>query len=212
MPSTLVIVAIVFATLSLGFLIAGISAARRRRVMGSTFGILLALVFLSLSALCATITLATQGYRALTREEVAATVTLNRLTANRFSARFTFADGREQAFVLAGDEFYVDAHILKWKPAANILGLHTAYQLDRVGGRYTKVEDEQSLRRTVYNLHSRPEKLLDMYALRSRFPLFAPLVDAEYGSATFIAVKDGSQFEVRVSTTGLMIRQVELEI
>ncbi len=209
MPSTLVIVAIVFAALSLGLLIASLSAGRRGRAVGAVFGMLAALLFLALSALCATITLATQGYRALTREEVAARVTVNRLTPNRFSARFAFADGREEVFTLAGDEFYVDAHILKWKPVVNVLGLHTVYELDRVAGRYIKVEDEQSLRRTVYPLAH--EKPLDMYDLRSRFALFSPLVDAEYGSATFIAVKDWAEFEVRVSTTGLLIRKVDGE-
>jgi hypothetical protein len=207
MPDKLIIVALVFAALSVGFLIGGVAAARKRRFMGSAFGIVLTLLFLALSALFATISISTQGYRALTREEVAATVVVDRLAPTRFSAEFTFADGRTQSFTLAGDEFYVDAHILKWKPLANVLGLHTAYELDRVAGRYTKVEDEQSMRRTVYPLAE--EKALDMYDLRARFPLFKPLVDTEYGSATFIAVQDRAEFEVRVSTTGLLIRKVE---
>jgi len=36
--------------------------------------------------------------------------------------------------------------------------------------------------------------------------VLAPLVDAEYGSATFVAAGRPAQFEVRVSTTGLLIR------
>jgi hypothetical protein len=32
------------------------------------------------------------------------------------------------------------------------------------------------------------------------------LVDAEYGSATFIEVRSPAVFEVRVSTTGLLVR------
>ena len=175
--------------------------------MGSAFGIVLALLFLSLSALCATITVATQGYRALTREEVAARVVVNRLAPKRFSPlalRLPMAGRKLLGWPAMsststptssnGDRF------------VNILGLHTAYELDRVAGRYIKVEDEQSLRRTVYALTE--EKTLDMYDLRSRFPVFKPLVDAEYGSATFIAVEDWAEFEVRVSTTGLLIRRL----
>lgn len=207
MPGKLVITAIVFAALAVGFLIMAVASVRKRRFGGSAFGIVLTLLFLSLSALSGTISLSTQGYRALTREDLAATVVVDRLSPQRFSARFTFADGREQAFTLAGDEFYVDAHILKWKPIANILGLRTAYELDRVAGRYATVEDEQSMHRTVYPLGE--EKVMDMYELRARFPFFKPLVDTEYGSATFIAVKDRATFEVRVSTTGLLIRKVE---
>jgi hypothetical protein len=206
MSHTLVIIAIFAAGLSLGFLVAAITAIRRRQIMGSSFSVLLALLFLTLSALAATITVATQGYRALTREEVAATVVVDRLTPTHFRAVFAFPDGRTETYMLAGDEFYVDAHILKWKAVANLIGLHTTYELDRVAGRYMDVGEEQTRKRTVFDLSK--GKRMDMYDLRSRFPLFKPLVDAEYGSATFVSVKDKAEFEVRVSTTGLLIRKV----
>lgn len=207
MSDKLVIIAIVFAVLSLGFLIGAVAAGRKGRALGSAFCIGVMLLFLSVATVFATISISTQGYRALTREEVAATVIVDRLGPTHFSARFTFADGRKEVYTLAGDEFYVDAHILKWKPLVNVLGLHTTYQLDRVAGRYRKVEDEQSMRRTVYALDG--GKPVDMYDLRSRFPLLKPLVDAEYGSSTFISVEDWARFEVRVSTTGLLIRKVD---
>jgi hypothetical protein len=41
------------------------------------------------------------------------------------------------------------------------------------------------------------------------FPLLRPLLDAEYGSATFITANKAAEFELRVSTTGLLIRKVE---
>ena len=207
MPDKLIIFALALLVVSAGFLIAAVGAGRKRRLMGSAFGVVLTLLFLALSALSATISIATQGYRALTREEVAATITVDRLSPTHFKAHFTFADGREQEFLLSGDEFYVDAHILKWKPLANVLGLHTAYELDRVAGRFMKVEDEQSKRRTVYPLAE--GKPVDMFDLRSRFPLFRPLVDTEYGSASFIAVETRATLEVRVSMTGLLIRQID---
>jgi hypothetical protein len=46
-----------------------------------------------------------------------------------------------------------------------------------------------------------------MFVLGRRFP--RPLLDARYGSATFIAANKPVEFEVRVSTTGLLIRKVE---
>jgi len=39
-------------------------------------------------------------------------------------------------YPISGDEIYVDARILKWHALANLLGLSTAYELDRVGGRF----------------------------------------------------------------------------
>jgi len=102
----------------------------------------------------------------------------------------------------------VDAHILKWKPVANFFGLHTTYELDRVAGRYIRLEDERSKSRTVFSLSR--SKPLDMFYLRGRYALLKPLLDAEYGSATFIPAKESSEVEVRVSTSGLLVRKVDL--
>jgi hypothetical protein len=207
MPNFLIITAVLFAILSLLFFIAGIFALKKKNLLGTGVSLLLALLMLSLAALFGTVTVATQGYRALTREEVAAVVKTEPIGPGRFQARFHFPDGREAVFGLNGDELYVDAHILKWKPIANYLGLHTSYELDRAAGRYTKLEDEQTKARTLFALSQK--KSVDMFTLRRRFPLLKPLLDAEYGSATFIAATKAAEFELRVSTTGLLIRKVK---
>ena len=74
MPNFLIIVALLFAVLGLAFFIAGIVALKKKRLLGTGVSLLLTLLMLSLAALSATISVATQGYRALTREEVAAVV------------------------------------------------------------------------------------------------------------------------------------------
>lgn len=206
MPGPLIIIVILFAALSLMFFITGIVALKKKRLFGVAVSLTLALLMLSLAALFGTITIATQGYRAFTREEVAAVVKTEPIVPGRFNVQFQFPDGRWATFSLAGDELYVDAHILKWKPIANFLGLHTAYELDRVAGRYARLEDEQTKARTVFALSQK--KLVDMFHLRRRYALFRPLLDAEYGSATFIGAEKAAEFEVRVSTTGLLIRKV----
>ncbi len=208
MPSPLVVIAAVLVVLAVAFLLAGLTALKRRRLFGSVASLTLGLLLLSLAGLSATVAVAIQGYRAFTREEVVAVVSTRPTGAQTFNATFAFPDGSERTFSLAGDEFYVDAHILKWKPVANVLGLHTTYELDRVAGRYTDIEDELERPRTVFTL--RHDKPVDMFELRRRLPpLFGPLVDAEYGSATFMLANERARFEVLVSTTGLLVREVE---
>ncbi len=205
MSSTLLIVAFVSTTLAIGFLLAGVVALKRRRLLGFATGVTVALLLFALAALMATITVATQGYRALTREEVAATVVVQPTASQRFIATFTFPDGRTEIFDLTGDQIYVDAHILKWKPIANILGLHTAYELDRVGGRYVELASERDSARTVYSLSA--DKPVNMFSLRRKWSAFAPLLDAEYGSGTFLMADRPATLDVLVSTTGLLIRR-----
>jgi len=206
MSDVLVIPTVVAAALAVAFFVAAIVAARRRRLFGAAAGGTLTLLLLAVAALLGTISVATQGYRALTREELAATVVVRPTAPREFAALVTFPDGRDTMFVLRGDQVYVDAHILKWKPIANILGLHTAYELDRIGGRYLDIEHERDSARTIFSLSA--DKPVDMFALRRRWSAFTPLLDAEYGSGTFVTADRKDSLEVLVSTTGLLIRRV----
>ena len=197
----------VFALLGLIFLVIAIAALKKRKVFGTAMSFVIGLLMLSLSALCGTISIAIQGYHALTREELAAIVKIVPTGEQTFLARVTLPDGGEKIFSLAGDQLYVDARILKWKPIANIFGLHTSYELDRIAGRYASLADERTKSRTVHILSQ--DKPLDMFDLRSRFAVLNPLLDAEYGSATFIQSNAAEEFRVMVSTTGLLIRKSE---
>jgi hypothetical protein len=181
-----------------------VAALRKKKLFSSAFRFLLALLALSLAGLMGMIVIATAGYRALTHEEVAAVVKIEPIGAKQFAAHFRFPDGQEASYALTGDALYVDAHILKWKPLVNILGLHTAYELDRVAGRYTDIKDERESIRTVFLLSR--DKPMNMFTLRQRYSLLKPLLDAEYGSASFIDADKPSHVEIRISTTGLLIR------
>jgi len=207
MENLLVFLTAVSGVLSVIFFIVTFQALRRKKVFSSMIRLLFALLCLALAGLFGTIAVATQGYRALTHEEIAAEVRTEPLGAKSFMAYFKFPDGREASYQLAGDALYVDAHILKWKPVVNILGLHTAYELDRVAGRYRDIKDELTGKRTVYLISQ--NMALNMFNLRKRYTALSPLLDAEYGSAAFINADKAAKFEIRVSTTGLMIRKIE---
>jgi len=204
MPISLVVTACLCAALGALLVIAAGAAVRRRRWLGGALRGLAGGLLLALGALAGTVSLAIRGYEALTYEAVAARVRTEPLGPQRFRATVTLADGSLHMYDLAGDAMYVDAHILKWHPWVNVIGLHTAYQLDRIAGRYNTVAEERSRPRTVYSLARNTP--LDMFDLARRYKFFAPLVDAQYGSATFIGTRVPAQFEVRVSTTGLLVR------
>ena len=87
---------------------------------------------------------------------------------------------------------------------ANLFGLHTAYELDRIGGRYHLIEEERVRPRTVYQLTT--DRLVDVFALRRRYGWLESVVDAEYGSAAYFPARDRIAIELRVSTTGLLFR------
>ena len=206
MPAPLLIAALCLLALGLVTVATVPRAARERRWLGGLIRTLVGALLLCLAALAATISVGIRGYRALTYEEVAARVKTEPVGLQRFRATILLPDQRLAMYDLAGDAFYVDAHILKWHPWANLVGLHTGYELDRVAGRYNSVTDERARPHTVYSLS--PDRVVDVFFLARRFKLLGPLVDAEYGSAAFVAGTKPAQYEVRVSTTGLLMRPV----
>src|SRR5258705_2035902 len=204
--SLLLLALIVFLVLALLLLRIALGAWRGRQRLGAFVAVLAAALCLALGVLCGTIRIGIRGYRALAQEVLAATIQTDPIGNRHFRATVTLADGTLHMFDLAGDAVYVDAHILKWRPVVNLLGLHTAYELDRIAGRYRALGDEQTQARTVYSIARK--KPIDAFDLARRYWLLRPLVDAEYGSATFINAAEPATLEIPVSTTGLLGRRV----
>ncbi|MDO8413435.1 MAG: hypothetical protein Q7S51_06580 [Gallionellaceae bacterium] len=207
LSSPFLIAALVLGVMGIAMLGAGVVSLRHAHLLRSAYRTLLGLLLLALGGLAGAVSLGMQGYQALTQEELAARISIIPAGPQRFSALFHYPDGRSATFIIAGDDIYVDAHILKWKPWANLLGLHTAYELDRVAGRYHSIEQERNAERTLYSLAQ--ERPVDIFGLRQRHAFLEPLLDASYGSATFLSVTQLTELELRISTTGLLMREAK---
>jgi len=146
-----------------------------------------------------------QGYRQLSEEQTVLLIETFPLSNQRFSVQVTWPDGEQKAFYLYGDQLYIDAQILKWKSAANLVGLQTYYQLDRIGGRYLQISDEHEMPRSVFSLKT--DSSIDLYSMVEEQQWMNPLIDTSYGSATFIDVAEHAVWELRVSSSGLLIRK-----
>jgi hypothetical protein len=205
--SPFLLAALLLGALGVILVLAGIVALFRARLLRFAVRTLAGLLLVSLGTIAGGIALGVQGYRALTREDVAARLFVRPSGSQRFAATVRYPDGREVGFDVAGDEIYVDAHILKWKPIANVLGLHTSYELGRIAGRYRDLEQERSSPRTVYSLA--PTRPVNLFDLRQRYAFLGKVMDAEYGSATFVPVTRPAELEVRVSTTGVLMREAQ---
>src|SRR5690349_11007775 len=165
--------------LSLGvvLILAGLTALFGLHPLRFMTRTLLGLLLVALGVLEGTITVGIQGYRALSREDLAARISVRPYAPQRFTAKLSFPDGREASYSISGDEIYVDARILKWHALANLLGLTTAYELDRIGGRYRDMEQERSAPRTRYPL-GRGEAV-DRFGLRKGYTCLGRVVGAE---------------------------------
>jgi hypothetical protein len=201
----LLAVSIFLAALGIALGFSAFAALLRARLLRFALSSILSVLLIVAGTVIGLFSLGVQGMRALTSEETAARIRVVPQGVQRYQATLTFADGRVATYDLAGDDIYIDGHIVKWTPLANMLGLSTSYRLDRIAGRYHALEQENTAPRTIYQLGTPP--VIDLVALGRRLPL-ADFFDAEYGSATYVPVIEPTELELNVSTSGLLLRPV----
>jgi hypothetical protein len=195
---------VVFALAGVLLLFAAVRRVRRRRVVGGMLTGATGLVLLLLSACAALIAVNLLTYQRLSFEQPAGELQLSRTGPREYSAVLAYPGGERASFSLRGDEWQVDARVLKWHAFANLVGFDTAYRLERISGRYARIEDERTQTRTVYELNA-PQRI-DPWDLIHRYHSWLPWLDAFYGSATFLPMADGALYEIKVSQSGLVAR------
>ena len=143
-------------------------------------------------------------YQRLTHEQPAVEVRLTRTGDQQFDAVLTYPSEATQQVALRGDEWQIDARMLKWHGFANIIGFDSAYRLERISGRYADIERERNEPRTVFTLN--PPDRVDAWTLLRTWRRYVPWVDALYGSAVYVPMSDGASYQVVVSQSGLVAR------
>lgn len=162
------------------------------------------LLFLFAFAFAAAIALDLRTYLRLTYEKPVATLSFAALGPQRFRATLTDSDGRMRSAELRGDDWELDARVLKWKGLATVLGFDPVYRLERLEGRYRNAGQESHDYHSVVELSQDPG--LDLWGLMQRSSGWLPWADAGYGSGTYLPMADGAQFQVSLSPTGLLAR------
>ena len=186
------------------FLAVGMRRLRPRRVFSGLFSSITALGLFLLAACALLVAANVRTYQRLSAEQAAGELQFSNIGAHQFNAILTYPTGERASFSLRGDEWQVDARILKWQAFAELVGFDSAYRLERISGRYSSIEDERNLPRTVYPLN--PPNRVDLWDVVHRYHAWLPWIDALYGSATYLPMADGALYDIKVSPSGLLAR------
>ena len=198
-------IALIFAGVGILLVIVACQRLLRLHFMQATGSGLLGLILLAVAALTFVVSLNLHTYARLTNEQPVAQIVFEERGPQRYRATLTqMPDGQIQVFMLNGDDWQLDARVLKWKGWANLLGLDAQFRLERISGRFRNIEQERSGDRTVYGLSQNPG--LDLWDLSTRYQL--PFVDAIYGSATYLPMAETARYEVRMTQSGLIARPI----
>lgn len=181
---------------------------RGRRRFAASHRLLWALVFFLAALLAALAATALLGYRRLTAETPIARIDAHQIAPQRFSVSIETPDGERRTFEIDGDQWQLDARVIKWKASAILAGAPALYQLDRIGGRYADVAREREAGKTAYALSS-PQPF-DLWHLKRQFPRWLPWVDADFGSSAYLPLVEGGRYEVTLAAAGgLVVRPTD---
>lgn len=213
------VVPAVVALLGLMLLIKGLGALFRGKVIGGLLGSVGGAGFMAAATIAALLALDIQTYSRLTYERPVATIMTRQLGPQYFEATvIQTANGENMPaatnlYPLHGDEWRIEAQVLKWKPWANVLGLNTQYRLDRLSGRYQRIDQELNAERSVHPLsitendNGLPWKISTWDTAR-KYRKHIDAVDTLYGGAAYMPMADGARYEVWITQSGLIARPV----
>ena len=193
----------------LGLLLLMLAVARliRGKIMVASVHGISGILLLSTGILLLAAALNIHTYQRLTYEQEIARLTFQQLTPQKYSVSIIYSTKNEkQEFLLEGDEWQMDARILRWSPNAQLLGLNAQYRLERISGRYQDLHLEQTLKRTVYSLSKSAG--MDIWSLAKRYKNWLPWIDAYYGSAVYLPMVDEGSFLVSINQNGMIVRPV----
>jgi hypothetical protein len=200
----MIAIGVIGVLLAVPFELAAIRRLRRLQLVRGTMFFLTGALVLLVAAAAALVAANLYTYARLTHEQQAARVSMRQLGERWYVLSVEQRKGPARHFELRGDEWQIDARVLKWRAIGTLLGFDTVYRLERLSGRYASVAAERAGPRTVHELSK--ETSLDLWSLVKQHHAYLPFADALYGSAVYVPMSEGAEYAVSVSASGLVVR------
>ena len=204
LPMTvLLVLATVFALITLVQLVVLRRHLHDRRHLAASWRALLCVAFFALTLLLAGTGAALRGYRLLGEEAPVVDIDARILSPQHWALTLTWPDGSTRQVQLSGDDWRIEAVVLKWKLPALLAGVPPLYRLDRLSGRYDDAAQEASAPRTAISFGE--AGTFDLLTLSKHYPKWLPEVDTVYGSGAFLPLVDQGHYSVSLMRTGALV-------
>jgi hypothetical protein len=200
----MIAIGVIGVLLAVPFELAAIRRLRRLQLVRGTMFFLTCALVLLVAAAAVLVAANLYTYARLTHEQQAARVSMRQLGERWYVLSVQQKQGPPRHFELRGDEWQIDARVLKWRAIGTLLGFDTVYRLERLSGRYASAAAERAGPRTVHDLSR--ETSLDLWSLVKQHHAYLPFADALYGSAVYVPMSEGAEYAVSVSASGLVVR------
>lgn len=202
-PAIVGVVGLAIVLSGLGWMFRGKPFKGGRGVVGGGF-------MLAVAAIVALVAMNAQTYNRLSFERPVATLQLKKIADRTFEATVVEIDddgealGEPQVYTLTGDQWQVDARVITWKDWANVVGLDSQYELQRIWGRNITGPARNTANGQELKIN-RPG--IDVLKLSEVLGGLSPVSvqKREFGNAVFMPMVDGANYEIRITQQGLAV-------
>jgi hypothetical protein len=200
-----IIPAIIMAVFGVIFLSTATSRLRRGNLFNGGIRSLFATLFLGGSIVLLLLGTNLYTYQRLTLEHPVASVSFWEASPQKFLVVVNIPEYEpEQSYTLYGDEWQLDARILKWSSPAILAGLDSRFRLERLSGRYSDLQQEREAQRSVFELSTEPG--LSVWQVLTKLNCCSNWIDTYYGNSTYLPMADQAQFDVIMTQSGIIAR------
>ncbi len=176
---------------------------RQRRRLSACHRSAWLLVLVSLALLASALALSLDGYRRLSAEKPVASIGVRAFGPQQWALRVDLADGTHESAQITGDDWQLDARVIKWTPRAVSLGAQPLYRVERISGRWRDTAKAKTAPTSISAVGG--DGMLDLWQLKRRYPAWLPWVDADFGSAAYMPLIDGARYDVTIAAAGGLI-------
>jgi len=204
---SLTIISIIFLVLGLLSFIVAFRRLRKKKLFSACGHGTMSVVFISLGLLLVAFALNLYTYERLSLERHVADIRFIQIGPQKFKAILTLPDGSSREYELVGDQWQLDARVIKWSAKGNMLGLDSRYRLERLNVRYNTVAQEKEPHvRTVYSLLETQEP-----DFIQKYKSWMPWLDTSFGGAIFMPMADKAHYRIKITQSGLVPYSVNEE-
>ncbi|WP_022962326.1 hypothetical protein [Halopseudomonas pelagia] len=158
------------------------------------------LLAVAISAVLAVAAWEMQQFRTLESGSTVATLTFRAVGPQLFEVEL---NGIESGRVrLNGDQWELDAQVLRWRGLGHAIGLQDGYRLHRLAGRYLALEQQQSADAPPRGLLHATPSWRDLWYWLDRSGSQA-LLEADAFTLRFMPMTDGARYALEIGATGL---------
>jgi hypothetical protein len=130
-----------------------------------------------------------------------ANLQIRQLGTQAFEVTLRAGDSPAKVLELRGDEWQLDARVLRWRLPAALAGVPPVYKLERLSGRYGDPKQELTAPRTVHDLREK----WDFWTFKQKYLARLPIADARWGSAAYLPMLDGASYTVFINPRGGLV-------